>query len=50
MRRMGGGAVPGECRRLYNRELPAVLLTKYYSDDYLSKSEMGEACGTHGRE
>jgi hypothetical protein len=26
------------------------LLTKYYSDDNLNKSEMGGACGTHGRE
>jgi hypothetical protein len=26
------------------------LLTKYYSDDYLNKSEMGGTCGTHGGE
>jgi hypothetical protein len=42
--------VTGEWRRLHNKELYALLLTKYQSGDQVKKTEMGRTCGTHGGE
>jgi hypothetical protein len=40
----------GKWGRLHKSELPALLLTKYYSGDYIKKNEMGRACSTYGAE
>jgi hypothetical protein len=42
--------VTGEWRRLHNRALCSVLLTKYHSGDQVKKTEMGRTCGTYGEE
>ena len=39
-----------ECRRLYNRELPALYCSPNITRMITAMSEMGGACGTHGRE
>jgi hypothetical protein len=44
------GEVTGEWRRLLNKELYALLLTKYFSGDKVKKTEMGRTCGTYGGE
>jgi hypothetical protein len=42
--------VTGEWRRLHNKELYALLLTKYHLGDEVKKTEMGRTCGTYGGE
>jgi hypothetical protein len=42
--------ITGEWRRLHNKELYALLLTKYHSGDEVKKTEMGRICGTYGGE
>jgi hypothetical protein len=42
--------VTGEWRRLRNKALSSVFLTKYHSDDQVKKTEMGRARSTYGRE
>jgi hypothetical protein len=42
--------VTGEWRRLHNKELYALLLTKYHSSDQVKQTEMGRTCGTYGGE
>jgi hypothetical protein len=40
--------VTGEWRRLHNKELCSVLLTKYHSSDQVKKTEMGRTYGMYG--
>jgi hypothetical protein len=40
--------VTGEWRRLHNKELYVLFLTKYHSGDQVKKTEMGRTCGTYG--
>jgi hypothetical protein len=35
---------------ILHADLRSIGLTKYYSTDQIKKNEMGEACGSYGRE
>jgi len=43
--------VKGDWRRLHDEELNDMYYsTKYFSGDQINKNEMGEVCGTNGRQ
>jgi hypothetical protein len=42
--------VTGEWRRLHDKELYALFLTKCHSGDQVKKTEMVRACSTYGGE
>ena len=45
-----GDEVTGEWRRLHNKELYALLFTKYHLGNQIKKTEMGKAYSTYGEE